>query len=163
MVVAKPQEQERALECLQAGADDFLTRPLAPEMLAFKVRKFLSSPNRKEQSAGINGSLGDMNLVDMIQILSAGGRSVEIAVAHGDRQGRVVMENGEIVHARCGDNAGDNALYEILRWETGDFTTRPTHAPAERTIRGSVMSLLMESARVADETRSDGTPNGASR
>jgi hypothetical protein len=128
-------------------------RPVSPDIVAFKIQRFMGSAERRQKPAGLTGSLEDMGLVDMIQILSAGGRSIEISLTHGGRQGLVVLKDGDIVHAHCGEAAGEAALYEIMRWESGAFTTRHCAEPPERNIHGSVMSLLMEGSRLADEQR----------
>jgi CheY-like chemotaxis protein len=152
-VVAGTDEQNRMLECLRAGADEFLTLPLSAELLTLKLQKFMQASDRRER-AGLSGSLSDMSFVDMIQILSASGRTLEICVRHAHTEGIVALENGEITHAQCGDLSGEEALYRIMIWETGEFLTRPRVGPQHKTIQKPLVTLLMEGVRRADEERS---------
>jgi two-component system chemotaxis response regulator CheB len=76
---------------------------------------------------------------------------MEIVLTRGDREGHVFIEDGEVIHAETGDTEGEQAFYTLMQWREGTFTTRQCAAFPVRTIQSSVMSLLMEGARLADE------------
>ncbi len=72
-------------------------------------------------------------------------------VSKGQRQGIIVIVDGEIVHASFGDVVGEEAFYQILGWQTGNFETIEVKAPPERTINKNYQFLVMEAARRVDE------------
>ena len=105
----------------------------------------------KGAKEGTSGSLADMSFTDMIQIICAGGRSMQIDFTKGPLKAVVYIQNGDIIHCHLGDQAGDAAFYALMQWHDGEFAARQCTAFPERTIRTSLMSLLMEGSRQADE------------
>jgi len=87
----------------------------------------------------------------MIQIFSSGRRSIEIALEDEQKQGRVWMKDGQIVHATSGNLTGEAAFHELMRWGNGEFNTIQVSVFPEASIETSTMSLLMEGSRLADE------------
>ncbi len=153
LMLLEPTDEKRAAECLRSGADDIATKPINMDLLWLKVERLLRRPEREADRVGVQGSLTHMAFSDMIQILCANNRSVEIVLTQHEskREGHVFVENGEVVHASVGELEGEGAFYELLRWHTGEFTTLPCKEFPSRTIRAPLMTLLMEGARRADE------------
>jgi predicted regulator of Ras-like GTPase activity (Roadblock/LC7/MglB family) len=71
----------------------------------------------------------------------------------------IYFEDGEIVHAECEGRIGENALYTILGWEGGDFTTISGADPSTTTINRPWQELLIEAMRRKDEEQSTGNGN----
>ena len=105
----------------------------------------------REEKAGIRGLLSEMNFVDMIQIITAGGKSKEILLSSGDRKGCVFLEHGEVIHAAVGDVVGEQAFYDLMHWHEGEFMMKQCDKFPERTINLPAMSLLMQGAQHIDE------------
>ena len=148
------EESERlAAECLEAGADDFLKKPIDPDLLSLKIQRLMANRSPNESKEGINGSLREMNITDMIQNLSAGEKNVRIMLDSHDKKGQIYIRNGEIVHAYIGSSEGENAFYRLMSWEEGNFRIVTCSDFPQHSIRGSTMSLLMEGARQADEEK----------
>jgi hypothetical protein len=68
--------------------------------------------------------------------------------------GRIYIEDGRIVHADAGEMKGEPAFQKLLSLPGGSFQLQHFEPPAERTIEGQWEFLLMEAARVRDETAS---------
>jgi len=148
------EESERlAAECLEAGADDFLKKPIDPDLLSLKIQRLMANRSPNKSKEGINGSLREMNITDMIQNLSAGEKNVRIMLDSHDKKGQIYIRNGEIVHAYIGSSEGENAFYKLMSWEEGNFRIVTCSDFPQHSIRGSTMSLLMEGARQADEEK----------
>lgn len=144
--------EQHAAESLRAGADEYVVKPIDMEVLFLKVDRLLSQKDEAVKE-GVAGLLKDMNFSDMIQILSAGGKNVEVVLARDKEEGHVFIQNGEIVHASAGTLSGPDAFYSLMGWQEGEFTTRRCENYPERTITVSTMSLLMEGARLLDEKK----------
>jgi hypothetical protein len=70
-------------------------------------------------------------------------------VRSGSRKGDIFFRDGEIIHARERQYKGEEAFYNILSWDLGEFVCDRTPAD-EDTIGESWDFLLMESVRRID-------------
>lgn len=108
---------------------------------------------RGDAPTGFHGSLANLPLVDVIQILGGNRFSGLLAVAHGGQQGRLYFVDGEIVHAEAGDHVGELAARIIIGWPRGSFDLHPNTATIERTIRKKLSPLLLDVHHALDEHR----------
>ncbi len=150
IVGSKDGGEPEAAQALRAGANDYVAKSASLELLVLKIRRLMAE-QADESGPGVAGSLNDMGFTDMIQILSAGSKSVKIALTREDQEAEVFVENGEIVHAVTGDKQSESAFYELMQWFEGKFTTAECTKFPTRTIYVPTMGLLMEEARLADE------------
>ena len=67
-----------------------------------------------------------------------------------------------IIHADAGELQGEGALYNLLALQGGAFNLLPFLEPRHRTINGQWEFLLMEAARLRDETAVADQPGVAS-
>ncbi|MCE9614397.1 MAG: DUF4388 domain-containing protein [Lentisphaerae bacterium] len=151
LAMVSPDDPQLTVKCLRAGANDYLSKPVHPELLFLKVQNHLSAAGVEVKECGVSGSLEEMSFTDMIQILSAGRRNVDLFLNSESAEGRVYIREGDVVHAVVGEQTGDAAFYALMRWKSGTFTTRQCGPLPERTIHVSTMSLLMEGSRQVDE------------
>ncbi|MEI6808809.1 MAG: DUF4388 domain-containing protein, partial [bacterium] len=129
-----------------------LGRPVDIELVFIKLGKILDATVVKPQQAGgIVGSLKDIVLSDLVQILCAGGKNTKMEFTSDADKGVLYISNGDIIEAACGDVHGAEAFYKLMTWKTGTFAAVPCDQFPERNIQLSVMSLLMEAARRNDE------------
>ena len=141
----------KGTECLRGGADDFVDAPIDVELLFLKAERLMAVPARREESEGVSGSLADMSFSDLVQVLSAGGKSMDVSVTNGEEDGRIVLKSGNVVHAEAGNISGEAAFYALMQWKVGQFSMSECQEFPETTVTSSTMSLLMEGARIADE------------
>jgi len=97
------------------------------------------------------GSLKELPLPDIIQLVSVSGKTGVFQLQTTDQTGEIYLRDGEIVHAVAGDVEGEEAVYELAIWQEGDFVFKPDDATESRTIKKSNTNLLMEAARRIDE------------
>lgn len=141
-------------EGVLVGCDGVLTRPIDLGMLMLKICKAIESRKSKgaaNTSDGFAGNLSEISFTDMIQIVCAGGKSLVIDLARAGDRGTVYVNKGEVVHASLGILAGNEAFYAMMQWKDGTFHSRQEATFPERSIKESVMGLLMEGARLVDE------------
>ena len=101
---------------------------------------------------GFQGLLRRVGLQDVIQMECLGRNSSILEVNNDHLSGRIYIENGGIIHAVVGDGTGEPALQQLLALAGGSFELLPFEAPPQQSIQGQWESLLMEAARVRDET-----------
>ena len=99
------------------------------------------------------GSLAELHLPDIIQLVSVSGKTGVFHLVDGNLKGQIYLHEGRIVHATLDDVSGEEAVSALAIWIQGDFMFEPA-APSEvRTISKSNTNLLMEAARRLDEWR----------
>ena len=102
----------------------------------------------------LQGSLSELKLPDILQLANMSQETgvVEFKNSEGVT-GKIVLENGEVIHARVDELVGDEAVYEIAIWFEGSFRVVPVDKAYSANVEGNLTSLLMESARRLDEWR----------
>jgi response regulator RpfG family c-di-GMP phosphodiesterase len=138
------------------GAVDYLSKPVAPDVLLYKVRRLVAERARTREgktASKVAGSLAEMSLSDVIEVLAKGRKTGVLHLSTGPVVGDVVLDAGKIVHATCTPGiAGQDALFALLRLAGGEFVFKAGEASGARTIDASVEWLLLEGLRRLDET-----------
>ena len=97
------------------------------------------------------GSLNELPLPDIIQLVSVSGKTGMFDLTHESDTGQIFLREGQIVHARTSKLEGEEAVYELAIWPQGDFVFTPGRESTVVTIQKSNTNLLMEAARRIDE------------
>ena len=99
------------------------------------------------------GSLAELHLPDIIQLVSVSGKSGVFRLIDGSHRGDIWLQEGRIVHAEHEDLSGEEAVYALAIWRTGEFRFEAGIDSPRETIQKSNTNLLMEAARRLDEWR----------
>ena len=99
------------------------------------------------------GSLSELHLPDIIQLVSVSGKTGVFRLIDGAHQGDIWLHEGRIVHAEHDDLSGEEAVYALAIWRTGEFRFEAGIPTPRQTIQKSNTNLLMEAARRLDEWR----------
>src|SRR4029453_13150380 len=99
------------------------------------------------------GSLAELHLPDIIQLVSVSGKSGVFRLIEGAHRGAIWLQEGRIVHAEHEDLSGEEAVYALAIWRTGEFRFEAGIDSPRQTITKSNTNLLMEGARRLDEWR----------
>jgi response regulator RpfG family c-di-GMP phosphodiesterase len=135
------------------GADDFITKPASPDLVALKVMRVLDGAGRaKKKTGGVSGSLTEMALPDVVQILFHGRKSGKLSVSADGKRGDILFSDGMIFDATFGEHAHEEAFYQMVKLRQGDFELDPNFRPTEQVIQVSPESLLLEGMRRLDES-----------
>jgi CheY-like chemotaxis protein len=137
--------QDIQQEASRRGSLHYIEKPFEIEELRTLI------VNAITEKKGFEGQVSDFQLSDIIQMNCLGRINTALIVEKDNEIGTIYFEDGNIVHAEVGSLVGENALYEILSWEGGKFTSkRGLHTPKE-TINKGWQSLLLEGMRRKDE------------
>lgn len=99
----------------------------------------------------LHGDLSAVSVADVIQLTCKDRKTAMLIMHHDEREARVYIENGELVHAEMGSNEGEEVVFRLLAWETGEFTSEAEVPSPKVTISKSTTELLLEGARRLDE------------
>jgi CheY-like chemotaxis protein/Flp pilus assembly protein TadD len=149
-----PGAQKAAIE---AGADDFLGKPLLIKELTQRIRMLLVRREQEKMAqrggtpAALTGAIGDLGLVDVFQSLDGWKRSAVVSCSWGDKAATVWVRDGQVVDSETGALCGEAAFYRLLNWEGGNFQV--DFGPVDRDARIDVgtQGLVMEAMRRVDE------------
>ena len=99
------------------------------------------------------GSLKELPLPDIIQLVSVSGKTGKFTLTRDADRGFIFLKGGQMVHASVGELIGEEAIYSLAIWNSGEFQFTPGEEPDRQTIAKSNTNLLMEAARRLDEWR----------
>ncbi|MGH9441037.1 MAG: DUF4388 domain-containing protein [Thermoanaerobaculia bacterium] len=97
------------------------------------------------------GSLKELPVPDIVQLMSVSGKTGVFTLVRGGDRGYIYLKNGQMVHSQIGEVSGEEAVYALAIWSSGDFQFTPNEETDQNTIHRSNTSLLMEAARRLDE------------
>lgn len=101
----------------------------------------------------LQGSLSELSLPDVIQLVTVSGKTGAFHLKRGDEQGRIYLKDGQITDAGVGNLRGEHAVYEMAIWSEGEFVFTPGELSDEVSVHRSNANLMMEAARRLDEWR----------
>lgn len=156
VVLTSKADRTTAQRAFDLGVDDFVAKPASAEIFVAKLRQLIERRAAGSAPRGVSGSLAEMGLPDMLQILWHGRKTCALKIQAQGSAGEIHFAEGQVVHALWGEVRGENALYEMLSLEEGDFRLDPTFVPSVRTITASPEALLLEGMRRLDERSAGG-------
>lgn len=99
------------------------------------------------------GSLRELNLADVIQLVSSSEKTGKFTLTRDDEEGALYLKQGRIVHARLGDLVGEEAVHALASWTSGEFHFAPDDETEHVSVHKSNARLLLEAAHQNDEWR----------
>ena len=149
------------LRALREGVDEFLSKDEDLEELVAHVeniitREAIRQEGKKIKSRrGIAGDLRDLSLPDLVQTLVIGMKTAAISLTSDKLQGKVWFESGAPKHAVAGELEGEQAFYEMVRWQSGEFIIEHGIKAKRVTLDHDATFLLMEALRLVDEASAE--------
>ena len=120
---------------------------LVTRALEVKAR---STPPETSQGE-LRGDLGQVPLVDLLQLLLMNRRTGVVIVSTASGAGELRVADGEVLDAIYRRLEGEKAFYRLLAEREGSFTFVPGSPPAIARVAKGTATLLMEAMRHKDE------------
>jgi CheY-like chemotaxis protein len=114
-------------------------------------RRSEAAKDLRNDAQEIEGSLSQLGIPDLMQILGMNKRSGKLSLERGPERGEIIVAEGRPVNARLGRVEGEKALFRMLTWSEGSFTFAPGTNPGKPRITRGMDDALMEGMRQADE------------
>lgn len=139
------------------GVDLFWQKPSSEQ----EIKLFLEgveSVLKRSESGGFRG-VQSKSLVDIVQLECISQSSSVLKITNGKLEGRIWINNGELIDAVIGDLFAEEAFKKIMTWRAGNFENLPAEPGKERRIFNTVDGLLLDIAQIMDENQAieDGT------
>jgi len=100
---------------------------------------------------GFRGKIFGLQLTDIIQMNCLSRLTTALIITRDGERGVIYLNEGEIIHAECGEQKGTDAFYKILGWQEGEFVSNIGATPPIQTIYQSWEHLLVEAMRRTDD------------
>ena len=100
---------------------------------------------------GFRGRVVGLQLTDVIQMNCLSRLTTALTITRDGEKGMIFLNEGEVIHAECGDKKGIEAFYQILSWQEGEFISNMGVTPQVQTIHQHWEHLLVEAMRRNDE------------
>jgi YesN/AraC family two-component response regulator len=100
---------------------------------------------------GFRGKVVGLQLTDVIQMNCLSHLTTALTVINNGEKGIIYLNEGEIIHAECGNQKGTEAFYYIMSWQEGEFMSNVGVIPSMQTIFQNWEHLLVEAMRKNDE------------
>lgn len=151
VVYTRRQGRTEPQKAIELGALDYVLKPAPAEVLVAKFKAILDQRAQRRGSRGVSGSLREMGLPDMVQVLSNGRKSGNLKIRLGNDAGEIHFIDGQIVQAVWGNARGEEAFFAMLKLNDGEFGLDPAFKAPVRAIQVSSEALLLEGMRRMDE------------
>ncbi len=113
------------------------------------IRKIIVDMIGKKK--GFQGKVFGLQLTDIIQMNCLGRLTTALIITRNGEKGTIYLNEGEIVHAECGEQKGTEAFYSILSWQEGEFVSNAGFISPVQTIYQNWEHLLIEAMRRNDD------------
>jgi response regulator RpfG family c-di-GMP phosphodiesterase len=152
VVVTSRSSRNDAQRAFDLGAADFLSKPVSADLLVAKLKQIIErEAQRTGVARGVSGSLLEMGLPDMVQVLWHGRKSGSLKIRSGTTSGEIHFVGGAIYNALWATLRGEEAFYAMLKLTEGDFSLDPNFTAPQQVIMDSPEALLLEGMRRMDE------------
>lgn len=147
-------------ELFQVGIEDIFPFNHNLDLLVFKVKRSLLRLSYEKESRqalikelGTNGSLENMNIIDLIQAMNGSQKTVQIDITAEGHQLTIFLEKGNIVYGQCDNIAGPEAVFRAIGWKKGVWSIEPVEIDDIPTKNIDIPneSILLEGCRLLDE------------
>ena len=163
ILMASRTDLNEKLKGVRDSVEDFLEKPFyireAGTHLKHVIDKVALEKMAREagnNGSTLNGSLAQMNVIDLLQSLELGRKNCALALTNNNDRCDLYFSEGQINHATYGPLVGDDAVFKVLLWTGGNFKIDFAGTSSEQTTTRSTQGLLMEGLRQLDEANRDG-------
>lgn len=134
------------------GVDQYWIKPETDQEMGLFMES-IESLLASETQGGFRG-VQSKSLVDIIQLECLSQNSALLKITNGAVEGRIWIQNGEVVDAEAVGLTSEPAFQRILTWKTGSFEVLPPDPARPRKIFSSYQGLLLNTAQALDEAAS---------
>jgi DNA-binding response OmpR family regulator len=155
--IKKEYPQTRVIIMTAYGSSDVQKEANRRGSLYYVEKPFEISDIRKiiidliGKKKGFRGKVFGLQLTDIIQINCLSRLTTALIVTRDGERGIIYLNEGEIIHAECGEQKGTDAFYRILSWQEGEFVSNIGDRPSLQTIYQNWEHLLVEAMRRNDD------------
>jgi response regulator RpfG family c-di-GMP phosphodiesterase len=154
VILTRKGDRHSAQRAFDLGVDDFVAKSTSMDIFAAKLRQLIERrAERSGSRGGVSGSLAEMSLPEMVQVLWHGRKNGALRIETRTSVGEIHFSDGKIIHAAWDNISGEAAFYRMITLKEGDFHLETGGEAPQRSISISPEALLLEGMRLLDEGR----------
>jgi CheY-like chemotaxis protein len=151
VVMTSMKDEQYRSRAYALGVDLFWEKPTTSEEIKL-FKDCVASMLDREQLSGFRG-VQSKSLVDIVQLECLSQNSSVLKITNGIREGKIWINDGNVIDSAVGDAVGHNAFKDILSWRSGAFEILPAEPNRPRTIFENYQGLLLDTAQALDEAK----------
>ena len=152
VILTAIREEQFRTRAYAMGVDQYWIKPETDQEMGLFMESIESLLSR-DAKGGFRG-VQSKSLVDIVQLECLSQSSTVLKITNGKAEGKIWIQNGEVIHAEAPDMTSEPAFQRILTWKTGSFENLPADPGQQRTIFTSCQGLLLNTAQAFDEAAS---------
>ena len=152
VILTAIREEQFRTRAYAMGVDQYWIKPESDQEMGLFMESIESLLSR-EAKGGFRG-VQSKSLVDIVQLECLSQSSTVLKITNGMAEGKIWIQNGEVIHAEAPGLTAEPAFQRILTWKTGSFENLPADLARTRTIFTSYQGLLLNTAQAFDEAAS---------
>lgn len=132
-------------EAMMSGSLRFIEKPFDINEMRAIVEQHL------KEDEGFQGTIDGIELMDIVQFNGLSRATSALKVTTSDQEGMIFFKDGEVVHAMCDQQSGEDAFFTIVGFQGGTLQNIKGVEPPIVSIKKGLESLLFEAALHRDE------------
>jgi len=157
--VAKHHPEVPTFAMASTGGDDTCARVTALGGLALFEKpidvKALVTRLSGELSQTVRGQVYNVSLASFLQLMEMERKTCTLTVSYAGQSGTLALRRGQLAHAECGDQRGEEAAIAIIAWPYPTITISSQTTVEPATIEKPLGFIIMEAMRIQDELMRD--------
>lgn len=135
---------------LRSGADEYIVKPVNAADLVARVEILHDRIQRKRSVSTLKGNLREVGVCEILQLFELSRKHGVLYVDAPTGKGELALADGSLVNAVWNDLAGEDAAFQMVALEEGEFRFLPKAVPSGNVVQ-PISFMLMEMARLTDE------------
>jgi len=152
VVLTAIREEQFRTRAYAMGVDQYWIKPESDQEIGLFMES-IETLLERESHGGFRG-VQSKSLVDLIQLECLSQSSVLLKISNGLAEGKIWIQNGEVIDSEAPGLTAEPAFQRILGWKTGSFEILTADPTRNRTIFTSYQGLLLNTAQALDEAAS---------
>lgn len=167
VVLHNADHQELVQSLLGLGLYDVIHFTGSYDLLKLRLQRISTERERESrqrlhvlQDLGTHGSLSHMNVIDLLQAMGPGNKTLRISVSAQGTQLTMYLSGGQLVYAECEGETGAKAVFKALDWDRGIWSVDRLELSdlPEPNVDRSIDSILIEGCHLHDERKRSQRP-----
>ena len=162
MIIGETSTDLIRLEAFQQGAMDFVPKPFTALEVILRARRLARAYKKREgERVILRGTIDNLGLPTLLAMLEQDKKTGVLRLTRDEVVAWLGFADGRLMRVRASDIRADSrsTLMRVLGWNSGYFELSEGTSEGPPELEGSVTHLLLEHARIADESRRGRLPS----
>jgi len=147
--LTKQDDLQQRIKAFELGAKDYLVKPVHVKEVIAHIRMVIRrieqhKVDQIDSYKKFSGRLDQLNLADLIESFGIERKTGILTISNGQRTGQVYFRDGAVINATLDDFKTEQAVYQMLPWDSGYFSMIFRDVEVSDKISISNLGLLLQ-------------------